>query len=147
MVYAGFSLRALAYVFDSFILGIPMNLILSPVLKSNHVGSSLEDLWRFYSSGTRQAIAFSLLVQLLNWLCFAAFESSRWQATPGKKILRLRVTDLDGKRVSFARATGRYFGKYLSIFSFLVGFAMTGFTERKQALHDKIARCLVVRAI
>jgi len=146
-VYAGFWLRAIAYFLDSFLLGIPMEFVLSPLLKSNHVGTSVQDLWRFYSSGSRQAIAFSLLVQLFNWLWFAAFESSGWQATPGKRILGLRVTDLNGSRVSFARASGRFFGKYISVCTFLVGFLMAGYTQRKQALHDKIAKCLVVRAI
>jgi uncharacterized RDD family membrane protein YckC len=52
--------------------------------------------------------------------------------------------DTQGRRVSFGRATGRYFGKILSGLILGIGFLMAGFTERKQALHDSIADCLVV---
>jgi uncharacterized RDD family membrane protein YckC len=82
---------------------------------------------------------------LASWLYFAAFESSRWQATPGKKVLGLRVTDLEGKRLSFIRASGRYFGKIISWLLLGLGFVMAGFTEKKQALHDMLASCLVLR--
>ena len=147
VIYAGFWLRAIAYLLDSFILGISLQFVIAPILRNNQVGPSLEDFWKFYSSSSRQSTAFVLLVQLADWLYYAAFESSAWQATPGKKILKLKVTDVDGHRISFARASGRHFGKFISTFSVLVGFAMAGFTERKQALHDKMAGCLVVRSL
>ncbi|PYV64750.1 MAG: RDD family protein, partial [Acidobacteria bacterium] len=57
----------------------------------------------------------------------------------------LKVTDLAGRRISFARASGRYFAKYLSSMTLLIGYIMAGFTERKQALHDMIAGTLVIR--
>lgn len=56
----------------------------------------------------------------------------------------MKVTDLQGEPVSFARATGRHFGKILSTLMLLIGYLMVGFTEKKQALHDKVAGCLVV---
>jgi uncharacterized RDD family membrane protein YckC len=61
--------------------------------------------------------------------------------------LGLKVTDLEGRRISFARATGRHFAKILSGLMFFIGFIMAGFTQRKQALHDMIAGTLVVRAL
>ena len=147
VVYAGFWLRLLAYILDSLLLGFLLGVFVKPILQNNHVGTSAQDLWRFYNSGTRQAMAFMLLIQLANWLYFAAFESSKWQATPGKKLLTLKVTDLVGQRISFARASGRYFGKLISVLSLLIGFAMAGISEKKQALHDKMADCLVVRNV
>jgi len=60
--------------------------------------------------------------------------------------LGIKVTDLEGRRVSFGRATGRYFAKILSVLICYVGFIMAGFTARKQALHDMIGGTLVVRA-
>jgi uncharacterized RDD family membrane protein YckC len=74
-------------------------------------------------------------------------ESSSWQATLGKKILGLRVTDLAGNRITFARASGRFFGKILSGMILGIGFLMAGFTARKQALHDILAGCLVLRQL
>ena len=62
-------------------------------------------------------------------------------------MLGIRVTDLGGRRISFAQATGRYLGKMVSSLAFCVGFMMAAFTERKQALHDIIAGTLVVKRI
>lgn len=78
-----------------------------------------------------------------SWLYEAAMESSSKQATLGKMALSLKVTDLEGRRISFGRATGRHFAKYLSGMILFVGYIMAGFTERKQALHDMVAGTLV----
>jgi uncharacterized RDD family membrane protein YckC len=59
-------------------------------------------------------------------------------------VLGLKVVDIDGNRISFGRATGRYFGKWLSAITLCVGFIMAGFTVKKQALHDLVAGTLVV---
>ncbi len=82
---------------------------------------------------------------VLEWLYYSLMESSAWQGTLGKKALGLRVTDLQGNRVSFGRATGRFFARIISSFTLLIGYIMAGFTEKKQALHDIIASCLVIR--
>jgi uncharacterized RDD family membrane protein YckC len=79
------------------------------------------------------------------WLYFALLESSEWQGTAGKRILGLIVTDMEGRKVTFMRATGRYFAKFVTHFTFGIGYAMAGFTEKRQALHDMIASCLVLR--
>jgi uncharacterized RDD family membrane protein YckC len=73
-------------------------------------------------------------------------ESSEWQATLGKKALGLVVTDMAGNRVSFGRSTGRHFGKMLTnLIPAFIGYIMAGFTDKKQALHDMLAGCLVLR--
>jgi uncharacterized RDD family membrane protein YckC len=82
---------------------------------------------------------------ILNWLYYAIFESSSWQATLGKKALGLEVTDLAGNRISFGRATGRFFAKIISTLILFIGYIMAGFTEKKQALHDILAGTLVIR--
>jgi uncharacterized RDD family membrane protein YckC len=142
--YAGFWLRFLALVVDSVILGIGMAPIIYRPMASN-VGTQPkpQDILNFYMSGSPQLWALLLLAQLIYWLYYASFESSAWQATPGKRLFGLFVTDLVGKRISFARATGRNFAKLLSQFIFFAGYLMAGFTARKQALHDFLAGCLV----
>ena len=55
------------------------------------------------------------------------------------------MTDLFGRRISFARATGRHFAKNISLLMFGIGFLMAGFTDKKQAFHDILAGCLVIR--
>jgi uncharacterized RDD family membrane protein YckC len=87
--------------------------------------------------------AISLVGQ---WLYFSLQESSDRQATLGKRVMGIKVVDLEGRRITFGRATGRHFAKLLSGLICDIGFIMAGFTERKQALHDMIASTLVVRA-
>jgi uncharacterized RDD family membrane protein YckC len=79
------------------------------------------------------------------WLYEAFMMSSEWQATVGKRVMSIVVTDLQGGRISFGRATGRHFAKYLSAFLLGIGFIMAAFTSKKQALHDIIAETLVVK--
>ena len=91
--------------------------------------------------------SFFMLASLwlaIPWLYYALMESSKNQGTLGKMALGLRVTDLDGKRISFGRATARYFSKYLSGFTLMIGYIMAAFTPKKQAMHDMIASTLVL---
>jgi uncharacterized RDD family membrane protein YckC len=88
----------------------------------------------------------SVLLALLPALYFILFESSRMEATPGKRLCRLRVVTLSGERISLLRATVRFAIKAFISFPFLyIGVLMVAFTRRKQGLHDLIAGTLVVR--
>jgi uncharacterized RDD family membrane protein YckC len=71
--------------------------------------------------------------------------SSEKQATYGKMAMGIKVTDLEGRRISFWRGLGREFAKFLSAIILMIGYIMAAFTERKQALHDIIAGTLVVK--
>ena len=71
-------------------------------------------------------------------------ESSHRQATLGKMLLGLQVTDLEGNRISFGVATGRHFAEYLSALTLGLGYIMNVFTDKRQCLHDKVARTLVL---
>jgi uncharacterized RDD family membrane protein YckC len=79
------------------------------------------------------------------WFYYALFEVSAWQGTPGKRIFRIYVTDLLGRRLTFGRASLRYLGRKIADFTFFIGYIMIAFTQRKQGLHDLIAGCLVLR--
>jgi uncharacterized RDD family membrane protein YckC len=59
-------------------------------------------------------------------------------------LLGLKVTDLNGHRISVGRAAGRWFSKIISAMILAIGYIMVGFTEKKQGLHDMIAGTLVV---
>jgi uncharacterized RDD family membrane protein YckC len=99
------------------------------------------------ATGILTAITFGAGVILFffgPWVYEAWMLSSEWQATVGKRALGIKVTGLDGGRISFARATGRHFAKYISTCLLMIGFIMAAFTARKQALHDMIAETLVV---
>jgi uncharacterized RDD family membrane protein YckC len=88
--------------------------------------------------------ALGVLFIIIPWLYFAGFECSRGQATPGKTLLRIVVTDTDGARISFARATLRHFFKFISALIIFIGFIMIGLTKKRQGLHDRVAGCLVI---
>jgi uncharacterized RDD family membrane protein YckC len=139
VVYAGFWLRVFAYLLDSILLGIVTGfVILRPLME--RAGIPPDNPWVLFTGNSRQIVAINLLVGMVSWLYWATLESSIWQATIGKRVFGLRVTDLAGRRISFARASGRHFGKII-----FVGFILAGFTEKKQALHDMMAGCLVIR--
>ena len=87
---------------------------------------------------------FNIYLPVLHWLYYTLLESSPKQATIGKFTLGLRVTDLRGKRISFAQANLRYFSKILSAIPLCLGFLLILSTRRRQMLHDYIARTVVV---
>lgn len=122
--YASFGKRFLAALLDGVILAI-INGLISAVLGKNSGLASLVGI-------------------LIAWLYYAVQESSEKQATLGKQALGIVVTDLEGKRIDFVKATIRYFSKILSTLILMIGYIMAAFTERKQALHDMIAGTLVV---
>jgi len=129
--YAGFWRRAGAWVLDYIAIVVIMVVVAMPLSLAGN---------------TQQAgVIILLLYGLVPGLYFAVSESSSLQATLGKAAAGIKVTDLNGERVSFGRATGRYFGKIISGFTMSIGFAMAGFTKKRQALHDRIADTLVVK--
>ena len=96
-----------------------------------------------------RSMQFEIIVNLIGlveyWLYFAILESSKWQGSLGKRALGIIVTDLTGNRISFARATGRHFAKIISFIILLIGFLMVLWDDKKQGLHDKLAKTLVIR--
>jgi uncharacterized RDD family membrane protein YckC len=145
--YAGFWLRFLAYLIDSVIILIPMSAIYG-VLYYFASRSSLIDEGSMHGARSATSIGTIVLLAvvpaLLALLYLAVMESSECQATFGKLALGLKVTDLQGNRISFCRAIGRELGKIVSSQTFCIGFIVAGFSDRKQALHDILARTLVL---
>jgi len=145
-LHAGFWRRFAAYIIDMLIIGAAafvlymlfVFVVIVPAAASG--GRHVND-----AAIGASMLLFCLAIIVAQWLYFALCESSSWQATPGKMALNLCVTDTYGRRIGFGQATGRYFGKILSSFIFDIGFMMAGWTARKQALHDLVASCCVVR--
>jgi uncharacterized RDD family membrane protein YckC len=152
VAYAGFWLRVVAFIIDAILLHFVSVILFLPFAASMGMGMrgmmtgrppNIQELLPLFHAMFRMA----LIRLVLNWLYFALLESSSWQATLGKKALGLEVTDLDGNRISFGRATGRFFAKIISSLTLGIGYIMAGFTEKKQALHDMIAGTLVIRKL
>ena len=87
------------------------------------------------------------LDDLIIWLLilyWSLMEGSKYQASVGKMAMGIQVTDRDGNHLTFLRAFARNVSKFLSAFTFSIGFMMAGWTSKKQGLHDMVARCYVV---
>lgn len=136
--YAGFWKRLAAYIIDFVVIAV-IFVIIGFFLAAFGSVDVEQDL-ATADFGSR--IDWGSIV--ITWLYFALMESSAKQATLGKMALGIVVTDYQGGRISFLRATGRFFAKYLSALLLLIGFIMVAFTRRKQGLHDFIASTLVV---
>ncbi len=153
VTYAGFWKRFVAFLIDSIILSLLEFIIILPGLAVLGIGIVGGVLSEEPESGVPLILAAIgaylmaiLLAAIAAWLYYALMESSAKGATLGKMVLGIRVTDLNGNRVSFGRATGRYFAKIISSLVLMIGYIIAGFTDRKQALHDIIAGCLVINA-
>jgi len=151
--YAGFWWRFLANIIDSIIISFVSWIFVIPILgifgvslyslKEAGFDPEQAELLIFPMIGLITTV--SLMSTVMQWLYFALMESSKYQGTVGKMVLKIKVTDEAGNRISFARATGRYFGKIISGMILMIGYIMAGFTEKKQALHDMMASCYVIK--
>ncbi len=133
--YAGFLVRFVAAFLDGLISFILTFLLL--LTWSTFATLNLED--------PETSLKLNLTALVMGWLYYAGMESSKYQATFGKQIMGVFVTDERGERASFAKATGRYFSKIISSVILMIGYIMAAFTSKKQALHDIIAGTLVFK--
>ncbi|HEY9717690.1 MAG TPA: RDD family protein [Trichormus sp.] len=149
VVYAGFWLRFAACGIDLFLACasmIPVALIgaIPYLFFTNEAEGDPNEIMRSLSSAYTAVYVFAIVTA--SWFYFIVFECSKLQATPGKLVFGLRVTDEHGQRITFLRSAARTASKILSASMMMAGYILAGFTPRKQALHDLIASCLVVRA-
>ncbi len=166
--YAGINKRFVAILIDSIFLTFAYLL----------AGVKAPDIFAENFQPDQKYFIYTILTSIVGWIYFAGMESSDLQATFGKRLLGIIVTDTQGNKISFARATGRYFAKSSCVLVWIValiavfiaykagddspywvvalliflgglllgtiGYLMAAFTPEKQALHDIMARCLVV---
>ena len=128
--YAGFWRRAFASAVDGLLL------LAAALIFVSFEGAS--------SSPDRVVLA-GAVAMIAPFLYHAVFEASALGGSVGKRLIGLRVVGLNGRGLGFGAALGRNVGKLLSGLLGYVGFAAVGFTSRKQALHDMMAGCIVVR--
>ncbi len=148
-IHAGFWRRVAALAADSILLGGAFVLVTATTIGSSQrswtdLDFSDPDLMLESMGSMGSMLSLQLLFIVVGWLYGALFESSAMQATPGKRLMGLKVTDDYGNRIGFGRASGRHFGKIISGLIFYIGFMLAGWTARKQALHDMMAGCCVV---
>jgi uncharacterized RDD family membrane protein YckC len=126
--YAGFWRRFAAYAIDYMLVAVGSVVLRLVALQVSVIGNG----------------EFTLLLLAGYLLYCTLLESSPWQATVGKRILGLKVTNARGERMGLARAALRFVTKLLSLLTLFVGYLLIVFTKRRQALHDLIAGTLVM---
>jgi len=94
----------------------------------------------------RLVIALSILafIPFTKIIYHIVMECSAKQATYGKQILKIKVCDLEGKRISAGRSIGRNLFKIFSLIT-IIGYLISFFNKRQQCLHDMMAETLVMK--
>jgi len=154
--YAGFWIRFAAYLLDSIIVGIPLTIIMGAVFflmfSTSGLFAVLSDPTAMEGDISVQQITtilvayalFFLLTFIVTVAYYAGMHASKWQATVGKKLLRIKVTDLNGSRISFWRALGRLLSMSFISSILCIGYIIAAFTEKKQSLHDLMVGTVVI---
>jgi uncharacterized RDD family membrane protein YckC len=151
--YAGFWQRFGAWIIDLIILTIPSMIaayMLGGVEAYTHFitqfqsNADMTTALHDYVQATESSTVASIVI---TYIYYTLFEASKWQATPGKLALRLRVTDMDGQRISLVRSAGRNVVRLLSLVFGLIPvicYLAIAWSQRKQGLHDMMAGTLVL---
>ncbi len=139
MEFAGFWIRFGAWFIDYIILAIASAVILIPLTLMGAV--SLDQ--------PAVLVTIQIISSILNFIIPAVYESwfvGKYAATPGKMACKIKVVMADGDQVSFARAIGRHFAKYISGLILGIGYIMAGFDDQKRSLHDRICDTRVIKS-
>jgi len=152
--YASFWQRFGAWVIDLVVLLIPgaiASYAMGGMAAFEHLlaqmqaaPDSMSTAMMEYAQATR---GINLAVTVIGFLYYSLFEASPWQATPGKLALRLRVTGDDGQKLGIGRAMLRNLVRLANLITGLIPFICyiaIAWTQRKQGLHDLMARTLVL---
>lgn len=133
--FAGFDQRLLASALDwFFISGVCIVIVFFATL--------------FISNDVlRVSVAFSLLfiIPLVKIICHMVMECSAKQGTFGKQILKIKVCDMDGERISATRSVKRNLLKIASVLPFFIGYLFSFFNKQQQCMHDMLAGTLVTK--
>ena len=132
--YAGFWRRFAARIIDIIVTALA-NIVITTIVA---VAAGWEE-------GSNENLAEIYIISIaISWLYYAGMHSSKFQATLGKMALGIAVTGYNGQQIGFWHASGRWLAEIASFLTFLIGYLMAGWTQRKQTLHDMLASTLVV---
>lgn len=148
MVYGDFGIRFAAKLIDGIIgwvLGMIINLGLAMAFFGAFIFQPKPNdpavMGKFLAYQGTTFLAGVAVAVLYSW-----FFLSRYDATPGKMALGLKVVRSDGSKLSTGRIVGRYFSEWLSGAILFVGYIMAGFDEERRTLHDRICDTRVIKS-
>ncbi len=162
---AGFWKRYVAYFIDTVLLCVvllPLFRLFFPdwgageidLLRAQAASTDMDAVLQQRAAVVQHALGFLTRVTLwaaLAWMVvggawFVLFESSAWQATPGKRLLGIVVADTRGTRIGRRQALGRFFAAGLSWATLNIGHALAMVAPEHRALHDYLAGTVVLDA-
>lgn len=129
--FVGFWLRTVAYLIDGLILYVAGIIVFTFIFML----TAIDEV----------SLIYDLFGIMLNWIYFTWWESSTHQATPGKKIIGAKVINENGDKLSFGKASGRFFGKIISFMMLGIGVLVVSFTDKKQGWHDTWSKTFVIK--
>ncbi|MFS0782490.1 RDD family protein [Bacillus sp. 1P06AnD] len=144
--YSSFWSRLGSYVVDGLILSAIIS-VLETIGIFSLMGISFDPAKLSdpnYSMADNSGYMFITLI--ISILYYSILQSSKWQATVGKKLFNNKVTSVNGERISFLTAVIRHISMIFLSSLMFIGYIMYFFTKKKQTLHDKIAKTVVVKA-
>lgn len=159
MQYVGFWMRALAMVIDIILMNLLAMLLSALMMPVAGIRLSDEQMQahldRLQAGAThidpftmQQLLIYAGVLSLVSLVAVividVVFPATKMMASPGKFLLGMAITDLNGQRMSVGRAIGRHAAKFVSLLPLGAGFVMAGFTHKKQALHDMMVQTVVV---
>lgn len=144
--YAGFWIRALAYLIDyvivnviviavSGLVGLIIGLVVGGLAAQRGEQATLPESVSLIGGVVGLVIVLTYYIR---------FNSSQWQATPGKRMLGIHLIKADGQPIGAWLACGRYLAYIVSALPVGIGFMMAGWSEEKKALHDIICGTRVI---
>lgn len=142
VTYAGFGVRAIAKLLDGLILAVPAIIVIALIvtfalpasMKSQPGGA-------FLLTAIGSAVLVSLTMIIYQIWCLPKFG-----ATPGKRIMRLRVIRAGGAEVSWGRSAARFAGECInSMIPFFIGYIIAAFDPERRTVHDHIAGTRVIK--
>lgn len=136
---AGFGIRLVAYLIDV----IPLTILMVIAIKFgyDYLETDGSDAAQFLK-GNKGLVRSSTMFLYLGYC--AVFETSPMEATPGKWLMGLRVTDLEGNRLTAAQSSTRNSAKLLGFITLGYGFICMLWSENHETLHDKMSSTVVV---
>lgn len=146
--YGGFWRRLLAKIIDAIITGVASWVIVLPLMMLSPARAQLTGEAQFDPEQLGTLLMFQLIsfvIQIAIPLAYGLFFISKFDATPGKMALGLKLYRADGSKLSKGRIIGRFFAEWLSWLTLGIGFVIAAFDSEKRTLHDHVADTRVVR--
>src|SRR3989441_11220650 len=138
--------RLLALIADTIVISL-LDAIVNGTFGVTRVTSGIATTMGsggFTSFTTQTTVDWPLLALL--WVTYYAVLEGLFGATLGKRLAGLRVTDLEGRRITWQAAIVRNVARLLDVlpFTYLLGGILTLATKRHQRLGDLLAGTIVV---